>query len=380
MTETAALLKTPLHKHHVEAGAQMVDYAGWEMPLRYTSVQDEHRQVRRSGGMFDVSHMARIEFKGLHARRMLERLCTRRVSDMQQGQARYTLLLNDQGGVKDDALVYRLDDDEFMMVANGANRLKLLDHFAELQAEREFKVKITDKTLKTAMVAMQGPKVMDLIGTVSKEVPQLKRFRFTVKNLMVIKLIVSRTGYTGEDGVEVILPSAMVETAMKLLLKDVDPDDPDAVVKPIGLAARDSLRLEAGMPLYGHEFSEDIDALSSGFGFAMSMDKDGDEQGEPFIGLESLRRIDAQGGPVMKLVGLRTDDKRTPRQGMAVMLGDTAAGVVTSGCQSPTLGSGIAMAYLDRAHTEVGTALDIDTGRARLAAEVVPLPFYKAPK
>ncbi|MEM1329680.1 MAG: glycine cleavage system aminomethyltransferase GcvT [Planctomycetota bacterium] len=381
MSEAATeLLKTPLHKHHVEAGAQMVEYAGWDMPLRYTSVQEEHRQVRRSGGMFDVSHMARFEFKGLHARRMLERLCTRRISDMQHGQARYTLLLNERGGVKDDALVYRLDDDEFMMVANGANRLKLLAHFDDVQQGAEYKVKLTDKTLKTAMVAMQGPKVMELISTVSKEVPSLKKYRFTVKNLMVIKLIVSRTGYTGEDGVEVILPSAMVDTAMKLLLKDVDRDDPDAVVKPIGLAARDTLRLEAGMPLYGHELSEERDALSSGLGFAMTLDKDGDEHGEAFIGLDALRAIQAAGGPKRRLVELRSSEKRTPRQGMPVLIGDEPSGEVTSGCQSPTLECGIAMAYVDAGQSEVGTAVEIDAGRARISAEIVPMPFYKAPK
>ena len=358
----------------------MVDYAGWHMPLRYGSIQDEVRQVRTSGGLFDVSHMARIAFKGLHARRMLEKLCTRRIGDMQERQCRYTLICNERGGVKDDALVYRMDDDDFLMVANASNRDKLLAHFAAVQAEHGYKLKIEDRTEKTAMVALQGPKVMSLVSGVSSEVPSLKRYRFAVKNLMVIKLIVSRTGYTGEDGVEVILPGAMVETAMKLLLKDIDIAAPDAVVRPIGLGARDTLRLEAGMPLYGHELGEDIDASGCGVGFAISMDKHDADRGERFIGQDALERTAAAGGPKRSLAGLVVEGARTPRQGMPVLSGDAVVGEVTSGCASPTLGKPIAMAMIGAEHTAPGTVLRIDAGRASLDARICPMPFYKAPK
>ncbi|MEZ6317663.1 MAG: hypothetical protein R3B49_02750 [Phycisphaerales bacterium] len=231
--------KSPVHDFHIKHGGHMVDYAGWELPIRFRSIRDEHEQTRKSGSVFDVSHMGRIEIKGLHARRLLERACSRRIGNMQAGQCRYTLICNERGGVRDDAVVMRLDDDEFLMVCNGANREKIGDHLASIAGERpEWKVKLEDKTLKTAMVAIQGPKVMELVSAVSKEIPTLKRWRFTVKNLMIIKLIVSRTGYTGEDGVEVILPASAVGMAMRLLILDVDPDDPNAVLKPAGLASR----------------------------------------------------------------------------------------------------------------------------------------------
>ena len=372
--------KSPVHDFHLQHGGQMVEYAGWEMPIRYGSVQDEHRQTRQSGSVFDVSHMGRIEIKGLHARRLLERVCSRRINGMQDRQCRYTLICNEQGGVRDDAVVMKMDDDEYLMVCNGANRPKIFDHISSVAAEhRDWKVKLEDKTLKTAMVAIQGPRVMDLVSKVSSEIPTLKRWRFTVKNLMIIKLIVSRTGYTGEDGVEVILPSSAVGMAMRLLMQDVDPADPNAVLKPAGLAARDSLRLEAGMPLYGHELGEETNALASGLGFAISLDKSADADGETFIGQEALQATQAAGGPESTLVGLVLDSKRTARQSMPVLAGDARVGEVTSGCLSPTLGTSIAMAYVAREHSAAGTALRVDLGREAVEAKVVPLPFYKAP-
>jgi glycine cleavage system T protein (aminomethyltransferase) len=378
------LHQSPMRQFHLDYGAQMVEYAGWEMPIRYTSIQEEHKQVRSSGGIFDVSHMGRIKFRGRHARKLLERLCTRKIYDMQIGQIRYSLMCNDAGGVLDDVLVYKLDEDEFLVVVNASNREKLLPHFDRVKAEGELSAKIEDETLKTAMVAIQGPNVIDMIATVSKEVPALKRYRFTIKNLMILKLMVSRTGYTGEDGVEVILPANAIGMAMKLLLKDVKPGDENAVIKPAGLGARDSLRLEAGMPLYGHELGEQINALSCGIDFAIALDKDEHEKGEVFVGMESLKRTRDAGGPDQKIVGLKVEGKRTPRQGMGVLLGDETVGAVTSGCMSPTLGHPIAMALVDRAATEAGgeagTVLAIDTGRDRTAAMVVPLPFYAKPR
>lgn len=371
--------RTPLHQFHVDAGAKMVDFAGWEMPLIYRSVFEEHRQVRTSAGMFDVSHMGRVGVKGRHARRFLERLCTRKISDMQPGQCRYSLVCNESGGVRDDVLVYRMDEDDFLLVVNASNREKLLGHFAKVKGD--LAVNIDDRTMQTAMVALQGPKAMELIGSFSREIPTLKRYRFAVKNLMVMKIIVSRTGYTGEDGVEAILPAGAIGMAMKLMLKDFDPKSEHAVIKPAGLAARDTLRLEAGMPLYGHELGEDMNALGAGVDFAIAMDKADEDGGEPFVGMEALRSTRDKGGPEQKIVGLHVEGKRTPRQGMTVLAGDKAAGVVTSACMSPTLERVIAMAWVDSAATTPGTALRIDTGKdSVMEAEVVPLPFYKAKK
>lgn len=369
--------RTPLYQFHVDHGAKMVDFAGWEMPISYGSIMEEHRQVRDSGGVFDVSHMGRLRISGRHARRFLERLCTRRVSDMAEGQARYTLFCNERGGVRDDGLVYRLDDDEFELVVNASNREKILEHIERIKGDMVFKLK--DRTFDTAMVALQGPAVMDHISKVSSEIPTLKKYRFTVKNLLVMKLIVSRTGYTGEDGIEATLPAKGVNQVLGLLMKNIDMDAPDAPIKPAGLGARDTLRMEAGMPLYGHELTEDRNALCCGVGFAINMDKDGDERGEPFIGLDALRAAEKEGAG-QKIVGLMVEGRRTARADMPVKKGDDEVGVVTSACMSPTLGRPIAMAMVDAAHSEPGATLQIDTGKATLEAEVTKLPFYKAPK
>lgn len=372
--------KTPLHQFHLDYGGKMVEFAGWEMPMMYTGIHDEHVQVRNSGGVFDVSHMGRVKVQGRHARKILERLCSRRITDMQAGQCRYSLVCNERGGVRDDVLVYRLDDDDFIVVVNASNREKLLGHFEAVRAAGDLKVKIEDQTESTAMIAVQGPRVMEMVSQFSKEIPTLKRYRFVVKNLLVMKVVVSRTGYTGEDGVEAFLPASMVNMAIKLMLKDVDMTQAEALIKPAGLGARDTLRLEAGMPLYGHELGEDICALSCGVDFAISLDKHTHERGERFIGQDALEKVIAEGGPKEKLVGIALDGKRTAREGNEVYADGTRIGRVTSGCLSPTLGHAIAMALVDAGHAEVATVVELDTGRARLAGKVVPLPFYKAPK
>jgi aminomethyltransferase len=380
--EGSPVLKTPLNSFHHEHKGHMVEFAGWEMAMYYAGLTQEHHQVRNSGGIFDVSHMGRVKMAGRHARKLLERICTRRISDMEIGQCRYSLVCNEQGGVKDDVIVYRVDDDEFMVVVNASNREKLLKHFEDVRRAGDLTLKtMEDRTKDTAMVALQGPKVMDLIGKVSREVPTLKKYRFTVKNLLITKIIVSRTGYTGEDGVEVILPAGMaVDMAMKYLLQGVDMSAPDALLKPAGLGARDTLRMEAGMPLYGHELGEEICALSCGVDFAISLDKDQGDKGEKFIGMEALKKVAAEGGPARKLAGLVIEGKRSARQGMVIRKDGKEVGIVTSGCPSPTLGKCIAMAFVDRDLLAIGTALEVDTGRGGLPAVVAPLPFYKAAK
>jgi len=376
---------SPLKKFHESHDAKFVDFAGWEMPLTYAGeagggIIAEHNRVRNSGGMFDVSHMGRVIVKGRHARRLLERLCTRRISNMTNGQCRYSFVCNEQGGVKDDVLVYRKDDDDYLVVVNASNREKLVAHFQAVAEAGELVVKIDDQTLKTAMIAFQGPNVMEMIGNVSSEIPTLKRYRFTEKNLLVMKLLVSRTGYTGENGVEVILPAGMVEMALKLLMKDVA-DPGKGAIGVAGLAARDTLRMEAGMPLYGNELGEEISALACGMGFAINLDKDQDERGETFIGMEALKKEHEAGGPARMLAGMVIEGKRSARGHMKIMKDGVEIGEVTSACASPTLGICIAMGHIDRAHTEAGTKLEIDTGKGTtLNAQVTPLPFYKLPK
>ena len=381
MTTQAAIKQSPLHKYHEDYDAQMVEYAGWEMPIKYaTSIKEEHIQTRTSGSLFDVSHMGRLSIKGKDAARFLEHVCSRKIGSMVEGQCRYSLICNTTGGVHDDVIVNRMGDTEFLVVVNAGNREKIVAHFEAVIADRGFDLKMEDRTLKTAMIAMQGPKVMELIGKISSEIPQLKRYRFLVKNMMIMKIMVARTGYTGEDGVEVILPASAIGMAMKMMMKEMNSEQDQEDIKPCGLGARDTLRLEAGMPLYGHELGEDICALSCGVDFVISLDKSVENQGETFIGQEALIAIRDNGGPEVKLVGLEIDSKRTARQGMPILVDGQAVGTISSGCASPTLNKSIAMGFVPQANTELGTKVQIDAGRTQLDATVVEMPFYKRPK
>ncbi|MDI9404379.1 MAG: glycine cleavage system aminomethyltransferase GcvT [Limnohabitans sp.] len=378
MTTAAALKRTPFHALHLDHKAKMVEFAGYDMPISYGSIIEEHKWCRASAGFFDVSHMGRLRFSGRHARRFLDHVCTRQIFGMQTGMVRYSLICNAQGGCRDDVLVYCVDEDEYLVVCNASNRQKLLGHFAEVKAAGQFAFKLEDETDSTAMVAIQGPKAMDLISKMSSTIPSMKRYRFMVKNLVVIKLLVSRTGYTGEDGVEVILPSSMAKLALGMVLKDMGGDS--SVVKPVGLGARDTLRMEAGMPLYGHEITEDIDPVSAGLEFAIKFDKGmtggpDDERTGTFIGQEALRKIKAE-GPAKRLVGLFVEGRRSPRQGMQILSGGQAVGEVTSGCVSPTLDRAIAMAFVPAALALEGTALELDlAGKGTTSAVVTKLPF-----
>ena len=373
-TETS-LRQTPFQSFHADHGARLVDYTGWEMPLHYGSIIEEHKQVRRSGGVFDVSHMGRLRFSGRDARRFLDHVCTRQINGMQPGQIRYSLICNEQGGCRDDVLVYCIGESEYLCVCNAANRDKLLEHFETVKGDMVFKLK--DETESTAMVAVQGPKVMELIGRFSNEIPTLKRYRFTQKSILIASFLVSRTGYTGEDGVEVILPNMIAKQMINRLLGDVDADE--TRIKPCGLGARDSLRLEAGMALYGHEITEDIDPLTACLDFAITLDKgDEDEETGRFIGQDALQAIAAAGGPKQKLTGLILEGRRAARQGMPVLRAGAKVGTVTSGCFSPTLERSIAMAIVDVDARAPGTTLEVDLDRAVAAASAVPLPFYKA--
>lgn len=365
--------RTPFHPFHAEHGARFVDFAGWEMPILYTSIHEEHHHVRTRAGLFDVSHMGRIKVSGRHARRFLERILTRQISDMDEQACRYSLICNPDGGVLDDVIVYRFAD-HWLLVVNASNREKILAHLRAHVGDAS--VKIDDLTFDTAMIALQGPGVMDIVGSFSREIPSLRRYRFCQKNLLIMKLTISRTGYTGEDGIEIIMPGSMAGMALKLWMRG-KPDDPDQALRPAGLGARDTLRMEAGMPLYGHELDERTDPLSAGLAFAVSLDKpapEGATDDEPFLGAAALRAI-ARQGPRRRLVGLKLEGRRTPRQGMAVLAGDRPVGQVTSGCLAPTLGYPIAMAYVEADSADQVSAVDL--GSARTDAVVTPLPFYR---
>ncbi|MGH7214645.1 MAG: glycine cleavage system aminomethyltransferase GcvT [Tepidisphaeraceae bacterium] len=364
------LKRTPFHDFHLSAGGKLVDFAGWEMPILYRSIVEEHEQTRRSGSIFDVSHMGRLHFSGKDAAAFLERMMTRKLSDQKVGQSRYSLVCNEAGGVMDDVIVSR-DAKHWLVVCNASNREKLVKYFGDTRRSGEFDFDMADQTEATAMVAIQGPKVMEkIIGLLGDEVAELKRYHFLNGSVMgLVKYTAFRSGYTGEDGVELILPAKMAGMGMKLLGGKFD--GPDASIKPAGLGARDTLRLEAGMPLYGHELSETVDPLSAGLGWAVDLSKD-------FAGAEPLRKIQ-QHGPQRKLVGLELEGKRIARQGAPVnsASGDASVGEVTSGTLSPTLGKSIAMAFVDAAHATEGTALAVDLKGTLNPARVVKTPFYQ---
>lgn len=361
------LKRTPFFDLHRSLGAKLVDFAGWEMPLLYRGIVEEHVQTRASGSLFDVSHMGRLQFSGKDAAAFLSRAVTRNLSDQAVGQSRYSLVCNESGGVLDDVIISR-DAKHWMLVCNASNREKLVAHFIGLRRAWDMDFDMADQTESTAMIALQGPKVIEKVAESLPAVKTLKRYHFLATSVMLIKFTIFRSGYTGEDGVELILPARMTSLAMKLLGGRVGKED--ATVKPAGLGARDTLRLEAGMPLYGHELNETTDPISGGLGWAVDLNKD-------FVGVARLREIQ-QVGPARKLVGLELSGRRIARQGTNIKSGDAIVGNVTSGTFGPTVQKSIAMAYVDAAFTNEGTPLSAELGEP-VAATVVKLPFYKRP-
>lgn len=363
--------KTCLSAAHYAAGAKMIDFGGWEMPVIYTSIIEEHRQTRASVGVFDVSHMGRLELRGAAAEAVLQRACTRNVGKLAVGRCGYSHICNERGGILDDVIVSRYDD-RWLVVCNASNRDKIVRHLQSLMAGAE--AKLTDRTLDTCMIAVQGPRAWDTLKNlpigIAADPAQIKRYAFVSGSTMGFAWALFRTGYTGEDGFEIVAPVSVATMIWNYLVGSQDRGGPS--VRPAGLGARDTLRLEAGMPLYGHELSENVDPVSTGCAWVVDLNKD-------FVGALALRNIAAE-GPRRKVIGMALDGRRIARQGARVL---DAAGVpvgeVTSGTQSPTLNQSIAMAFVDAAKSVDGTALAVDFGGATADAKVVPLPFYKRP-
>ena len=343
------LLRTPLHDRHVAAGARMVPFAGWEMPVQYQGVIQEHRAVRKDAGVFDVSHMGEIEVEGPRAHDLLQSLLSNDLDRIGVGSAQYTLLTNERGGIIDDLIVYRLDEFRYLLIVNASNR----EADYEWLKNREHRGSdVRDVSDDYALLAVQGPRAIERLG-----LPPAKSFTFDMAEIDGIEVMVNRTGYTGEDGCELM---AMADDAVALW---------DAVlarsVVPCGLGARDTLRLEVCFPLHGNDITPDSDPISAGLGWACALDTD-------FTGVEELRQI-KEAGPERKLVAFVMSERAIPRQGMPIEGG----GEVTSGTHSPMLDQGIGLGYVPGEHAAPGTELTIDVrGRPR-SAGVVKKPIYK---
>ncbi|MEN9751208.1 MAG: hypothetical protein RLZZ600_255 [Actinomycetota bacterium] len=371
---------SPLHDVHVSRGASFTDFAGWEMPVRYSSDLAEHHAVRESAGIFDISHMAEISVTGPDAVGYLNYAVSADVSKLAIGQAKYSLLLNEAGGIIDDLIIYRLGLEHFLVVANAGNRFNVVPPLVARTAG--FRAVVVDQSDETALIAVQGPNARAILeSTVGLELadsaadrPQaslsdLKYYWSLPAQFLGNSVLIGRTGYTGEDGFELYIDA---EHARDLWVALSEAGEAHGLV-PAGLACRDTLRLEAGMPLYGHELDLTTRPDQAGLGRAVAFTKDGD-----FVGRAALQRQLPSDAPV--LVGLVGDGKRAARAEYEVFAGDQRVGVVTSGALSPTLGYPVAMAFVDASQTEPGTHLDVDIRGSRHSYTVTALPFYSRKK
>ncbi|MPZ80932.1 MAG: glycine cleavage system aminomethyltransferase GcvT [Actinophytocola sp.] len=356
---------SPLHDVHTALGATFTDFAGWSMPLRYGSELAEHRAVREAAGLFDLSHMGEIELTGPEAARALDYALVGKLSAVKVGRARYTMICDVDGGVLDDLVVYRIGADHFMVVANASNAAVVA---GELLARSEgFTVEVADRSRDCALIAVQGPLAVGVVGKVSDaDLPALPYYGSTPTRIGGHDVLLARTGYTGEDGFEVYAEAPHAADVWRTLTEAGGAD-----LLPCGLACRDTLRLEAGMPLYGNELSAQMSPFDAGLGRVVKLDKPAD-----FVGRAALEQRSTTSAPAT-LVGLTCEGRRAPRHGYPVLDGDTPVGTVTSGALSPTLGHPIAMAYVPPALSEPGTKLAVDVRGKATPVEVVGLPFYK---
>ncbi len=358
------MLQSPLHDFHVKLGAKMVEFAGWNMPVMYRGIIEEHNHTRAGCSLFDVSHMGRLYISGTDAARFLDHICTREIACMAVGTSRYSHICREDGGILDDVIVSRFED-RFLVVCNASNRDKINGWLAK--HANDYDVTIDDQTLATAMIALQGPRAVPTIEKLLNiSIGDLRAYEFKCLHFMTFPYQIFRCGYTGEDGVEMILPVNLIKLAIPAFL-GLQNGEQD--IKPAGLGARDSLRLEAGMPLYGHELSEEWDSLTARQAWCVHLEKE-------FIGAEAMRRKKAE-GLTQGIVGLKLEGRRTARQGYEVYDKESCIGKVTSGVFSPTLETSIAMALVDKKYDNFGTPLEVAFGAKRVPAVVTKLPFYK---
>ena len=366
---TVSLKKTPLHGRHRSSGAKMVPFSGWEMPLEYSSIAEEHMAVRTRAGLFDVSHMGEIEIAGKDALAAVQRITSNDASRLQVGQVQYSMLLTPQGTIKDDLLVYRLAAAHFLLVVNAGNIQEDYAWIAEHITPAGDAVAV-DASSRYALLALQGPKALEILQPlIGVDLAAMKYYRFVHGEVAGVRATVSRTGYTGEDGFEIFVPPQSADRVWQALLQTGQ----SAGVVPCGLGARDTLRLEAGMRLYGNEIDETTTPLEADLGWTIGWLKD------DFIGAARLREQKAT-GVRRKIVGFEMVDPGIARHGYDVCTGAPGAppvGKVTSGTQTPYLKKAIGMAYLSVEHAVSGVQFDVDIRGRRARARAVPMPFYR---
>ncbi|USG63674.1 glycine cleavage system aminomethyltransferase GcvT [Brevibacillus ruminantium] len=365
----ATLKRTPLFPAYEKYGAKTIDFGGWDLPVQFSGITQEHEAVRTRAGLFDVSHMGEVAVKGEGAFLYLQKLTTNDLSKLEVGQAQYSVFCYPDGGTVDDLLVYKYADDDYLLVINAGNTDK---DFAWMQEHLSKGVQIENISAQTAQLAIQGPVAESILQKLTDtDLSQIGFFRFQ-RDVLIdgVPCLVSRTGYTGEDGFEIYLAQ---DKAIQLWDRLLEVGKEDGLV-PCGLGARDTLRFESKLPLYGQELSKDISPIEAGIGFAVKVDKE-----VSFIGQEALKAQKEKGAP-RKLVGIEMIDRGIPRSHYPVFIGDEQIGEVTTGTQSPTLKKNVGLVLIKSEHAAVGTELEVEIRGKRLKAVVVSTPFYKRPK
>ncbi len=357
---------TPLAETHSGLGARLIEFSGWLMPVQYGSIMDEHRTVRERVGLFDLSHMGELYVDGPEAGAALAAALVSDPPSLAVGRAHYSMICEQDGGIIDDLIVYRLGDASFLVVANAGNAAIVSDALAE--RFEGFRAVLDDRSLATGLLAVQGPRAAEVLAPLTDvDLGGLRYYATADGTVAGLPALVARTGYTGEDGFEVFVDTTDTVALWEALLPAVQA----AGGAPIGLGARDTLRLEAGMPLYGNELDLDTNPFQAGLGRVVKLAKPDD-----FVGRTALERV-GRDGPSRRLVGLIVEGRGIARHGYPVWSGERRTGIVTSGTQSPTLGVPIAMAYVAPDDAEPGTVVDVEIRDARVPARVVALPFYK---
>lgn len=367
------LKRTSLYEEHRRLGGRLIDFGGWELPVQYTGVMDEHLTCRSAVGLFDVSHMGEVHIEGKDAEKFLNYLLTNQIDKLQMGQAQYNLMCNSRGGLVDDLVVYRRAADRFLVVVNASNTEKDFAHIKVIEktfASRE--LKITNESANYAQIAIQGPKAAEALKSlVDIDLAPIKNYWFGEGQILKsIPAIIARTGYTGEDGFEIYIPWDKAPEVWRALIEAIAPFGG----KACGLGARDTLRLEMKYPLYGNELGENTDPLEAGLGWVVKLGK------ADFVGKAAIISHQAK-GHTRALVGIKLKDRGIPRHGYLVFdsSGNAQIGDLTSGSQAPSLKEAIGIAYVAKDYATVGSKLTVDIRGTKIPAEVVATPFYKRP-